>query len=71
MLSDLELGHTFNDLDLCYWKTADELRERLLERMQRHLGLAGPNDVAGFNRVLGIDERGWVKLDSPDGVEAF
>ncbi len=71
VLSELESKATFNDLEVCFWKTPEELHERLLEQFQRHLGLEGPNDVQGFNRALGLDEKGWVPFEAPDGVEKF
>jgi hypothetical protein len=69
VLSDLELGQGFNDLELHFWTTADELRARLLDAFQEHLGLNGPDDVAGFDSSLGLDERGWVPFESPNGSE--
>lgn len=69
VLSDLELGRSFNDLDVLFWQTADDLRTRLGEAFQKHLGLANPSDTAGFNASLGIDEKGWVPFDDPDGSE--
>ena len=67
VLSDLELGARFNDLDLAFWKTPDELRAKLLEAFQRHLGLRDAADIVGFNSALGLDDRGWIPFDSPDG----
>ena len=69
VLSDLETGRPFNDLEIAFWKTPDDLRTRLGEVFQRHLNLKDPGDVAGFNASLGIDERGWVPFDAPDGSE--
>ncbi len=71
VLSDLNLGFKFNDLELCFWTTPDEMRARLAEQFQRHLGLTDPKDIAGFNRALGLDERGWVPYDAPAGAENF
>lgn len=71
VLSDLETGRSFNDLDLFFWETPEELRNRLSEAFQKHLGLAQADDVAGFNASLGIDERGWVPFDKPDGSEQW
>lgn len=71
VLSDLESGRPFNDLDLSYWTTPDELRSRLSEAFQKHLGLEQPGDVPGFNASLGIDERGWVPFDDPGGSEQW
>lgn len=71
VLSDLELGADFNDLEIAFWSTPDELHSRLLEQFQKHLGLTGPKDVEGFNRSLGLDDRGWVRFDAPDGAANF
>ncbi|WP_419697321.1 ATP-dependent DNA helicase (plasmid) [Mesorhizobium muleiense] len=71
VLSDLELGRPFNDLDLLFWQTADDLRARIGEALQKHLGLANPLDTVGFNASLGIDEKGWVPFDDPDGSERW
>jgi len=71
VLSDLETGRAFNDLDILFWKTPDELRTRLGEAFQHHLGLAHAGDVAGFNAALGFDDRGWVPFDKPDGSELW
>ncbi|QND52121.1 AAA family ATPase [Phyllobacterium sp. 628] len=71
VLSDLELGRPFNDLDLLFWQTPDDLRKRLGEAFQLHLGLSTPLDVAGFNSSLGLDDRGWVPFDAPDGSERW
>ena len=69
VLSDLEMGRPFNDLDLLFWQSPEDLRARLSDAFERHLGLSGPFDVAGFNASLGLDERGWVPFDNPDGSE--
>lgn len=71
VLSDLELGENFNDLEIALWKTPDELRVQLLAAFQRHLGLSGPNDMTGFDRALGLDDRGWVPFDAPEGSERW
>lgn len=71
VLSDLELGEKFNDLEIALWKTPDELRAQLLVAFQRHLGLSGPSDVAGFDKALGLDDRGWVPFDAPEGSERW
>jgi len=71
VLSDLEIGADFNDLEILFWKTPDDLREKLLEAFQNHLGLRDINDVAGFDAALGLDERGWVPFDAPDGSERW
>lgn len=71
VLSDLELGAAFNDLEIVLWKTPDDLRAQLLAAFQRHLGLSGPDDVAGFDKALGLDDKGWVPFDSPGGSERW
>lgn len=71
VLSDLELGEKFNDLEIVLWKTPDELRARLLQAFQQHLGLKDESDVEGFDTALGLDERGWVPFDAPDGAERW
>jgi hypothetical protein len=71
VLSDLELGAKFNDLDLVFWKTPDDLRAKLLQAFQLHLGLQNAGDVTGFDRALGLDERGWVPFDAPEGSERW
>lgn len=71
VLSDLELGKPFNDLELMFWKTSEDLRERLLDAFQKHLGLKNSSDVAGFDLSIGLNEKGWVPFDSPDGSELW
>jgi hypothetical protein len=71
VLSDLELGRPFNDLDIVFWQTAEDLRARLGEAFQKHLGLVSPLDTAGFNASLGIDEKGRVPFDDPSGSERW
>jgi len=71
VLSNLELGARFNDLEIVFWKTPDELRERLIEGFKRHLALKDANDIAGFDESLGLDERGWVPFEAPEGSERW
>ncbi|MCQ3951332.1 MAG: hypothetical protein DPW14_16110 [Planctomycetes bacterium] len=71
VLSDLELGASFNDLELMFWTTPEELRERFLAAFQRHLELRDGDDVAGFDRALGLNEKGWVPFDAPQGSESW
>lgn len=71
VLSDLELGEKFNDLEIALWKTPDDLRAQLMTTFKRHLGLTGSADVAGFDKALGLDDRGWVPFDAPDGSERW
>jgi hypothetical protein len=71
ILSEIEQGATLNDLEIAFWNSQDELRDRLLTQFAKHLGVSGPNDVEGFNRALGFDERGYIPFEQPDGAENF
>lgn len=71
VFSNLELGERFNDLELVFWKTPEELRSNILGAFRQHLGLRDENDVKGFEKALGMDERGWVPFDAPEGAERF
>ncbi|MCJ7622588.1 MAG: ATP-dependent RecD-like DNA helicase, partial [Anaerolineaceae bacterium] len=71
VLSDLERGIPLNDLDVVFWKTPEELHERLLEQFQKHLGLKDVDDMEGFNRALGFSEDGMIPFDAPEGAENF
>lgn len=71
VLSDLEIGASFNDLSVVFWNTPEELRQLLLAQFQEHLGLSSPNDKEGFNLALGIAANGHVDFNNPDGVENF
>ena len=69
VLSRLSLGEPLNDLEIAYWTTSDDLRQKLLDQFQKHLGLKGPDDVDGFNKSFGFADEGWIKRDDPDGIE--
>ena len=71
VLSDLELGTPFNDLEVGYWRTRDELNGAIEDAFLRHLGMKGPNDVEGFNAALGLTPEGWVPFEYHDGAERF
>ncbi len=71
VLSDLEIGEKFNDLDILFWKTAEELREQLLGAFQSYLGVKDEKDVSGFDKSLGLDDRGWVPFEAPIGAELW
>lgn len=68
VLSDLEFGEAFNDLEICFWKSPDELHKKLLEQFEAYLGV---KDVATFNKALGLTDEGWVPFENPDGAENF
>lgn len=71
VLSDLEVGSRFNDLEILFWKSPDDLRTILLRAFRDHLGLADESDIAGFDRALGLNEKGWVPFDAPEGSERW
>ena len=71
ILSDVEVGVIFNDLELCFWKTPEELRARLMEQFKKHLGINNEKDINGFNRALGLSPEGWIPFDAPEGSENF
>lgn len=68
VLSDLEFGNAFNDLEICFWKSPDELHQKLLEQFEVHLGV---HDVTSFNTAVGLNDEGWVPFENPDGAEHF
>jgi ATP-dependent exoDNAse (exonuclease V) alpha subunit len=71
VLSDLEAGESFNDLEVHYWKTPQDLHKRLSDLFCAQLGLENDADVEGFNRALGLTKEGWVPFDDHDGAENF
>lgn len=68
VLSDLEFGNSFNDLEVCFWKSPDELHQRFLDQFKKHLNV---RDVATFNKAIGLNDEGWVPFENPDGAEHF
>lgn len=64
-------GAHLNDLDISFWKTPEDLRQRILEKLQTYLGLEHHTDIAGFDRALGIGEGGHILFDTPDSIEHF
>ncbi len=71
VLSDLELGASFNDLQIEFWDTPEELRTRLGDLFVSSLGLSSPTDREGFNAALGLTIEGWVPYDNHNGAERF
>src|SRR5947208_10491211 len=47
VLSDLEAAETFNDLEVHYWKTPQDLHQRLSDLFQTHLNLENDKDIEG------------------------
>ncbi len=70
VLSEIGDRLEFNDLEIAFWKTPDELRNALLTQFQKHLGLTSPDDVEGFNAALGF-KGGKIVFAEPDGIENF
>ena len=72
VLSDLELGEPFNDLQLEFWDTPDDLRAKLNALFVWSFGMSGPDDVENFNvKALGLTPEGWVPFEDHDGAECF
>ncbi len=71
VLSDLEADRKFNDLEVHYWKSPQDLHTQLTKLFSIHLNLQEPTDIAGFNRAMGLTEEGWVPFDNHDGAENF
>lgn len=71
VLVEIQNGHGFNDLDVVFWNDFEDLREKLLLKMQSVLGLSSAHDIAGFNRALGLGPDGFVNLSQPEGIENF
>jgi ATP-dependent exoDNAse (exonuclease V) alpha subunit len=71
VLSDLDADRNFNDLEVHFWKTPQELHSQLSTLFGRHLNLSSPSDAVGFNRAMGLTDEGWVPFDNHDGAENF
>lgn len=71
VLSDLALGGQFNDLQIHFWRTPEELRAEFTSLFMTELGLSGPDDVPGFNASLGLTAEGYVPWDDHDGAERW
>ncbi len=71
IFSDIDIGKSFNDLEICFWKTPEDLRSRLMEQFKKHLGMKDEKDVSGFNAALGFDPKGLMPFNTPDGSENF
>jgi hypothetical protein len=72
VLSDLELGQTFNDLTILNWKTVEDLRTAIENELVTKFGLTSASDTEGFNQqVLGLTKEGWVPFDDHNGAEKF
>jgi ATP-dependent exoDNAse (exonuclease V) alpha subunit len=71
VLSDLEAGEAFNDLEVHYWKTPQELHEKLSALFKTQFELEHENDVEGFNATLGLTPEGWLSFDKHHTAEAF
>jgi ATP-dependent exoDNAse (exonuclease V) alpha subunit len=71
VLSDLEFGTAFNDLGAHYWKTPQELHERLSALFKAQFKLKHESDVESFNLTLGLTPEGWLSFNRHHTAEAF
>lgn len=72
VLSDLELGGSFNDLQLDFWETPEELRSKLAALFVSSFGMSDVNDREAFDiHALGLTKEGWVPFDDHSGAERF
>jgi hypothetical protein len=71
VLSDVTRGSRFADLEIRCWQTPDELHAQIDQILTDAIGLAGPDDVAGFNRSLGLTAEGWVPWEDHSGAERW
>lgn len=69
VFSDLELVSAFNDLEVHFWRTPEELRELLGTLFVSTLNLENPADVTGFNASLGLTPEGYVPWEDHSGAE--
>ncbi len=70
VLSEVGDRLEFNDLEIAFWKSPDDLRSTLMDQFQKHLGLTSRDDIDGFNTALGYIDGNMVFAD-PDGIENF
>ncbi|MEV7226952.1 ATP-dependent RecD-like DNA helicase [Polymorphospora sp. NPDC051019] len=63
-------GGPASDLRLVFWKTAEELRTRLLDELTRALNMTDPNDAEGYARALGLNGA-LVPFADHSGAERF
>ncbi len=71
VFSDLEQKKQFNDLEIRYWKSSDDLHTAILDVFHKHLDIKDENDLEGFNKALGFTENKQVDFAFPDGAENF
>jgi ATP-dependent exoDNAse (exonuclease V) alpha subunit len=64
-------GRTFNDLEMAFWTTPEELQAQLEAQFVKTLGLTSSHDVAGFDKIFGLDDDRFVPYGEPDGAERF
>lgn len=71
VLSELELGSSFNDLEIKYWSNSEELFVKLLESLKSNLGIKDKGDYIGLDQALGSIQNGKRNYSLPDGVANF
>ena len=69
VLSDVAEGASLNDLEIRYWQSPEQLREEILSCFVDLLGLKHTADLAGFERLLGFDDRGRATESLVERVE--
>ena len=70
IFNDLQLGNRLNNLHVHFWKTPEDLRTLILQQLTEQLPLTSINDIAGFNKALGVIN-GRVDFANPNAVESF
>jgi hypothetical protein len=68
---DLASRRRLSDVEVLFWEKPEDLRGQLFSAFRKYLGVKDENDVDGFNRALGFDERGSASVEQPDGAESF
>jgi len=71
VISELKQNHPFNDLEVCFWNTPDDLKKALLAQFKKQLGVKNANDIDGFNMAVGLGEDGLVPKFDAAGAETF
>jgi AAA domain/UvrD-like helicase C-terminal domain len=72
VLSDLDLGNSFNDLTIRHWTDAQTLHHVMGEELTNRFQLTSLDDITSFNReVLGLTPEGWTPFEDHDGPDNF
>ena len=72
VLSDLDLGNSFNDLTIRHWTDTPGLHQAIGEELVKRLQLNSIDDIEGFNQqALGLTKEGWTPFEDHDGPDNF